>query len=96
MWRATRGLDFSDLPVHLKTMEAGRNPPTRQFRPRGGQRTAARYFHERQRLQRYQAARIGKGQKPCYKLRFQRSVLLSEKLASKVLIGPPKINPFNE
>lgn len=38
----------------------------------------------------------GKGQKPCYKLHVQRSALLSKKLASKVLIGPPKINPFNE
>lgn len=63
---------------------------------RGGQRTAVPDFHEHQRLQHDQTALGGKGQKPCYKLCFQRSALLSKKLASKVLIGPPKINPFNE
>lgn len=89
--------DFSDSPVHLKTMEAGRNLPTRLSSARsGGQRTAVLDFCEHQRLQYDQTALGGKGQKPCYKLCFQRSALLSKKLASKVLIGPPKINPFNE
>lgn len=38
---------------------------------------------------------VEKGRR-CSKLCFQRSALLSKKLASKVLIGTPKINPFNE
>lgn len=89
--------DFSDSPVHLETMEAGRDLPTRlSSARREGQRTAVLDFCEHQRLQHEQTALGGKGQKPCYKLCFQRSALLSKKLASKVLIGPPKINPFNE
>jgi hypothetical protein len=93
------GLDWPGLPrlaAHLKTMGALRNPAA-CLEPRTKSsdlvlltRTTGR------RLQSSQTALCGKGQKACYKLCFQRSALLSKKLASKVLIGPSKINPFNE
>lgn len=87
------GPDVPDLPVHLKTMEVAETD--------GRGRAEGRTKNSGSRLPEPAAAAPssalgGKGQKPCYKLRFQRSALLSKKLASKVLIGPPKINPFNE
>lgn len=99
------GWTFQTCLFTLKQWEAMRNPPIRQLRPEGrtkdggsvlprAQEAAAR-ARGRSAL-RQLSALAGKGQKPHYKLCFQSSVLLSKKLASKVLIGPPKINPFNE
>lgn len=80
----------------LKQWRLGETYPRSGSAYRGGQRTAVFDFWEDQRLQGDQTALGGKGQKPCYKLCFQRTALLSKNLASKVLIGPLKINPFNE
>lgn len=102
---------LSDLPVHHKTMKAGSSlppkPPTlpnvaalparlpTQREGKDKEQRVGSVLPQHQGLQHYQTALGGKGQKLCYKLCFQRSALLSKKLPSKVLIGPPKINPFN-
>ena len=71
--------------------------PRKQWRPGATHRWRADGLcSEHWGWQCHQTAPGGKGQKPCDKPCFLRSALLSKKLASKVLIGRPKINPFNE
>lgn len=90
------GWTFQTCLFTLKQWEAGRNPRTRQLRPEGRTKDGGSAPPRAPEAEHCQTALAAKGQKPCYKLCFQRSALLSKKLASKVLIGPPKINPFNE
>lgn len=92
------GWTFQTCLFTLKQWEAMRNPPTRQLCPEGRTKDGGSvlpWAPEAAALGQISAL-AGKGQKPRYKLCFQSSVLLSKKWASKVLIGPPKINPFNE
>ena len=94
---ATPGLGwvFQTCQFPIKQRRPGDTHPHGSFPGREDKEQWVPYS-EHQGLQHDQTALGGKGQKLCYKLCFQRSVLLSKKLASEVLIGPPKINPFNE